>query len=168
MKNRTLITLLFILTFQQVGYGQFEGDSLKLSNQIQAKNAIFVEVLGTGGLYSINYERVVSDNLTFRSGISYLDSDGFIIGKLLTIPVSSSYLIPTDKDSHIEMGVGNTFILNEGKFSDAIGPILGLREQDLFNGGAYARIVFTPFIIFTEKEVEIAPIWGGISFGTSF
>ncbi|MCP9290675.1 hypothetical protein [Gracilimonas sediminicola] len=162
------IALTTLLIFQYgIVFGQLESDSSKSYNNTQAKHAIFFEILGSGGLYSINYERVIGENRTLRGGISYVNGDGFIFGHMLTIPLSTSYLFPTDKDSHIELGVGNTFILNEGTFSNAIGPIFGVREQDLFNGGAYARISFTP-VLLIGKEVEMAPVWAGISFGKSF
>ncbi|MGN8226249.1 hypothetical protein [Gracilimonas sp. BCB1] len=167
MMKKILLTSVIFLYLTQIGYSQLGVDSLETKDKVQAKNAIFFEIAGSGGLYSINYERVIAENRTLRGGISYVNGDGFIFGHMLTIPVSTSYLFPTDKDSHIELGVGNTFILNEGEFSNAIGPIFGLREQDLLTGGAYARITFTP-VLLIGREVEMVPVWAGISFGKSF
>ncbi|WP_421773952.1 hypothetical protein [Gracilimonas sp.] len=162
------IALIFLLLLQSgVIFAQVETDSVKSFNNPRAKHAIFFEIAGSGGLYSINYERVIGENRTLRGGISYVNGDGFILGQMLTLPLSTSYLLPTDKDSHIELGAGNTFIISDGEFTNAIGPIFGIREQDLFKGGAYVRISFTP-VLLLGKEVSIVPIWGGISFGKSF
>ena len=161
------LMLVFMLILPQLVAGQITGDSLESTTNAKAKHAIFFEIAGSGGLYSINYERVVGENRTLRGGISYVNGDGFILGKMLTLPLSTSYLLPTDKDSHIELGVGNTLIISDGEFANTIGPIFGIREQDLFKGGAYARISFTPALLL-GKEVRIVSIWGGVSFGKSF
>lgn len=167
MMKKMLLISLFILFLQQVGYGQFEKDSVDSSNSIQAKNAVFFELFGSGGIYSFNYERVFENKLLLRGGISYIHDDGFLIGERISIPVTSGYLIAIDEDSHIELGVGNTFAFEDGNLLYGLGPLAGFREQDLMEGGGYFRITASPLFDVFGKDIFLGFL-GGISFGASF
>lgn len=142
-------------------------DTLKT---VKAKNAVFFELLGSGGLYSINYERVSEDKISLRTGISLLPEINLgsagQIGPGFTIPVSSSNLISTDKDSHIELGIGGTFILSDMKKGYWISPIICFREQNLIKGGGFARLSFTPLIRFDDEKTIFFS--GGVSMGKNF
>ncbi|WP_350213905.1 hypothetical protein [Gracilimonas sp.] len=164
--KKILLTSLIFLYLSQIGYSQLKVDSLEPENKILAKNAVFFEFLGSAGIYSFNYERVFENKLSLRAGLSYLPDDGFLVGHRVSIPVTSSYLISTDKDSHIELGLGSTFAFDSDLIF-GLGPLAGFREQDLIEGGGYFRITLTPVFAVTDRD-EFLSFLGGISFGASF
>jgi hypothetical protein len=41
-----------------------------------AKNAIYIEGLGNGVIYSLNYERNVGNNISIRVGVGYFGASG--------------------------------------------------------------------------------------------
>jgi hypothetical protein len=62
-----------------------------------ARNAVFFELLGNGGLYSFNYERMVTDSLALRLGYASWSSpllfEGTPPDRYTTVPVTVSYLL---------------------------------------------------------------------------
>ncbi len=64
-------------------------DSLRV---LGARNAVFIELLGSGFFYSFNYERVFLEGFTVRAGAGYTGNDGWF-SEIWTLPVSTSYLI---------------------------------------------------------------------------
>lgn len=82
-----------------------------------AANSVFLEGLGAGLFYSINYERRVIDDLGIRAGFSYLSLSGSVAAggqtatasaSYLTIPVTASYLGIRGRRSGLELGGGMT------------------------------------------------------------
>lgn len=138
---------------------------------VKAKNAVFIELLGSGGLYSINYERVSDDMISLRVGISPLpEIDLGLAGQIgpgFTIPVSTSFLLSTDKDSHFEFGIGGAFYYSNREIGYWITPIIGFREQNLIKGGGFARVSFTP-LIGIDNENKTFLLSFGVSMGKSF
>ena len=68
----------------------------------QGKNTVYMEALGVGFLYSLNYERNINDNITVRVGYSYipLDQEFNIDSRTIdekatitSIPIMANYLI---------------------------------------------------------------------------
>lgn len=74
------------------------------SSSVNAKNTIYFEMLGHGGLYSFNYERIFDSKFILRGGLSYLNDD-FLSFNYISIPLSVSKLLPTDRDSFFEIGM---------------------------------------------------------------
>lgn len=162
---KKLLILLIVLSTSTFCLAQT--DSLKT---VKAKNTVFIELLGSGGLYSVNYERVSEDQITIRVGISPLpEIDVGLAGQIgpgFTIPISTSFLHSTDKDSHFEFGIGGTFFLSNNKTGYWVSPIIGFREQNLIKGGGFARVSFTPLIGFDDEKTILFSF--GISMGKSF
>lgn len=132
------------------------------------KYAIYLELGGSGGFYSLNVERVFNGRFTIRGGYTYLSScsDGFVELPKPIVPLSTSMLFDfRNNSSFAEIGIGGTFIGNNGKMAVVVMPILGIREQDMSKRGAMGRISFTPFYLPNEKKLHL---WGGVSVGYGF
>jgi hypothetical protein len=83
-----------------------KGNLLAQSDSLTAKNTIFVEVLGNGGLYSINFDRILAQKknikVTARIGASFVpntESNG-----KWSLPVEFNFLC--GKKNHWEFGIG--------------------------------------------------------------
>jgi hypothetical protein len=140
-----------------------------------AKNSIYLELLGNGGLYSINYDRMFSENVGARVGLSYLSEFDIIFAKiedLFIAPVTINYLVG-ERNSKLELGAGIVFI--SVKNSDIFGftkaehnsairgtATFGYRYQPK-DGGFVFRAGFTP--VFGSQGFYPS---GGISFGFCF
>jgi hypothetical protein len=136
--------------------------------EIPRRNAVFVEGLGSGGLYSLNYERTVGA-VGLRGGLSYA-----IIGSrqsLFGAPVTAVYLLGKNQ-VRVEMGAGVTL------FHGTDGPtswwtygataILGLRYTS--PSGVLFRLTFTPVFVRADRSggtFAVGP-WGGASAGYAF
>ncbi len=132
----------------------------------EVRKAVYFEILGPGGLYSINYEQRVKDHSILRAGFSYLNiKDGFISVEGYTIPISKSWLKPMDEDSFIEIGFFATFSDFDNTKDLWIGPSLGFREQKLNKKAGVVKLFFSP--LYSIRANVIAPS-GGLSFGYSF
>jgi hypothetical protein len=66
------ISLLFLLIITHSSFAQT--DSLQVKEKNCAKNTLFAELLGNGGLFSLNYDRIIKEKknhkLSIRGGIS--------------------------------------------------------------------------------------------------
>jgi len=166
MKHLYVFTILILLSSSQ--------SSAQYSNTSPVKNQVYLELGGSGLTYSINYERLVSENFALRGGIGITPGLLFIDGTLFTIPVSGSYLIGGDF-SKLELGLGATYItstdieffdLPAGSFSAvAIDGIIGYRGGSP-QGGFVFRIAFNPMYS-SEFNPNFIP-YGLISFGYGF
>ncbi|MGE3669493.1 MAG: hypothetical protein AB7K71_07525, partial [Polyangiaceae bacterium] len=47
-------------------------DEAEAPSTRSAKNSLYIELLGNGGLYSLNYERNLTDDVAARVGFSYI------------------------------------------------------------------------------------------------
>jgi hypothetical protein len=153
-------------------------DSSLIDYSIMAKNTVYVEAAGNGGIYSVNYDRLVTRNISVRAGVSYyktrfLDASSIYTSIYsITIPLSASYLFNfAGTPSNIELGIGSTIfittILDEGidnvsganvslsrtGYSAMCIPIIGYRLQPQL-GGFNFRAIITPFIPITKSTVE--------------
>lgn len=142
-----------------------------------AGNTIYAELLGPGLLYSLNYDRMLTESLSGRVGFSVFSVDAETsdpgqskkVG-VTTIPATLNYLI--GKGSHkLELSGGLVFITASRKFngvskiesSGALGTAgLGYRYHPV-NGGFNFRLGFSPFF---DKDVFVP--WAGMSLGYSF
>jgi hypothetical protein len=166
-RNLILFVLCFLVSLS-------EGKSQEI---ILSKNSIFFELLGNGGLYSINYERSLNTNLYGRIGFSTFLSVDFLGGgepggRITTIPVMVTYF-SGKKKSHFEIGGGMLFGKdnneNPGTIID-LTAFIGYRYQAPGKGILF-RIGFTPFLSLDNKANypdKGLLISGGISLGYHF
>jgi hypothetical protein len=167
-KNKfLLVTLWFLILLTNI----------KAQEVILSKNAVFFEILGNGGLYSINYERCLSENLIGRIGFSsFLSVDvigGETGGRITTIPILITYF-SGKKKSHFEIGGGMLFGKdNEDQVAGTIIDLtsfIGYRYQAPGKGILF-RIGLTPFLSldnkanYPDKGLSLS---GGISLGYHF
>ncbi|MFQ5652595.1 MAG: hypothetical protein ACE5IY_21895 [bacterium] len=137
------------------------------------RNSVYIELLGNGLLYSINYDRMFSESVGGRIGIMYFGAaevDGDEDVNLTVVPVMANYLV--GKGTHrLELGLGALLVFAARDFDEKGGAVdeqgvagtatVGYRFQPL-NGGFLFRAGVTP--IFSDK----VSLWGGLSLGYGF
>jgi hypothetical protein len=142
--------LLFALSFNCFGQGY--------------RNTFFAEILGSGYLYSINYEREFKNQFVGRIGFSTFESDfvvPFTLGKFFG-----------KKSHHFEISAGFDFVnyhsSDEGRDNGiALTGFLGYRFQKPDNRFQF-RAGFTPIYVPNDVlGIQFIPS-GGISFGYRF
>ena len=142
-----------------------------------AKNAVFLELGGNAGIYSINYERFVTDDVSLRAGVGYVaastDSAAF---SLLSVPLLGNYYLG-GKHHKLQLGVGLTIMAVSGELktfggtssASAIVPaptaVVGYRYIPSDGGFAFFAGL-TPFIV-PGGDLPVLP-WAGLSFGAAF
>jgi hypothetical protein len=137
-----------------------------------APSAVYVELLGNGLLYSINYDHRIAPKLAARVGFMGLGgvSDS-ASASVFAAPVMVSYLFG-EGNSHFEVGAGvmlaagaidEVDTVEDESFSSAVGTAtVGYRYQRP-QGGFVFRTGLTPFF----DHRGFAPSFG-ISFGYGF
>lgn len=97
--------------------------AVPLEDEHPAPNTIFVEGLGAGLFYSVNYERLLFDQLGIRVGLSYM-SYGSSVGtdvssnvSYFTVPLTAEYLGLRAGSHVLEIGAGATMIFSDGAAS---------------------------------------------------
>lgn len=96
-----------------------------VDTRIRASNSIFVEGLGAGLFYSLNYERLVLPDLGVRVGFSYLSlsaeaSSSSSDVSYLAVPITVNYLGIGSQRSIFELGGGITFTYVTGSSTAGI------------------------------------------------
>lgn len=157
MKSISFIAL--FLFFHMLLYGQLE---------FPRKNSVFMEIAGSGGLGSLNYERAFlrksHSEFTFRAGLSFAPIDKNN-GTTLIFPIMVNSLI--GKSSHkFELGLGQGIsITTKGKLFALSTLALGYRYQSI-NSKWFYRLTYTPLISYiVDFQIQH---WGGLSIGYSF
>jgi hypothetical protein len=141
------------------------------SQRSQSSNAVYIEVLGPGVFYSVNYERCFSEMTTVRIGLSTWEKADF---SFVGIPLLVNYLVG-QYNSKLELGIGieyvnidvdigsDNFLLISGTGSYVMGVgSIGYRYQPL-DGGMHFRFVLNPMLIMGEMRIT-----AGMSIGVSF
>jgi hypothetical protein len=146
------------------------------------RNAAYVELLGNGGLYSVNYERAVRV-VKLRIGIASWTAGDLFGGDLdtnmFTVPLTV-HVVTGGGDNHLEMGAGvlvgrqtrqSRFVGGRSTSFASLVGVLGYRHQRA-EGRFVFRAGFTPFIGFGQED-DAYPDRGflpsvGISFGAAF
>jgi hypothetical protein len=142
-----------------------------------ARNAVYFELLGNGGLFSFNFERMLTDHVAVRAGYARwnLDSAPLDTGQYQTVPMTVSYLCGGG-ERKLELGGGVT--IGKGQSSDSsdnfsfssLTAILGYRSQPAA-GGYLFRAGLTPFYTLNDGETypgEGFTFSAGVSFGYRF
>jgi hypothetical protein len=146
-----------------------------------ASNVVFAEALGSGLLYSVNYERMIDAwNIGLRGGVSYFTYAVSSYGAsgnltLVTFPMVASYYLGW-RSHHLQLGLGAT-ILYTGVATDSQGTkfdgeragagvaatgVVGYRFVPR-DGGVSFGLGFTPLV----RTSRFLP-WGGANVGYAF
>jgi len=160
------ILLGWLILFQCNAAGQTLATNFK-------QNQLYLELGGNGLIYSINYERLLSENFTLRGGFGITPGLIFVEGTFIHIPVTASYLIGS-KTSKLELGLGATYFA--GKDTEIFGLDAGDQFLVFLTGiigyrytspaGFVFRVLFTP-IYNSEEDPYFYPSFG-LSFGFAF
>lgn len=158
MKN--IIVLILLILFATPIFGQESQES----STSKRSNVLFGEVGGSGLLFSINYERLLGNNLGARIGAGSAGLMG------LTIPVLLNYYIGREKKLELGLGLIYTdyFSDNGGKYiSNGKYLITGTIAHKFQSeeSGIVFRFAFTP--VFNPFKGKFLP-YGGISAGYAF
>jgi hypothetical protein len=154
----------------------------------EAKNAIYLDLLGPGLLYSINYDREIVDDVSVRIGFSYMSygvsaSSGTASASAnfsyLSIPITASYLGIGSENNMLELGGGGMImnfkgdgLLKSDEGSGRVGGstttfamtgIAGYRHQPS-DGGFVFRVGASPVVTFGYGVIP----WGYLSLGAAF
>jgi len=159
------------------GVGMFLGDTSNAQNDSLsiAKNTVFVELFGNGGIYSINYDRMlVKKNkikISGRIGFSLLP----VYNNIFTYPLELSAFY--GKKHNVEIGIGYTPVFNlynENIFKiydmySYAGARLGYRFQKE-NDGFFlkAGFMYVMELYDNYRDYDDFPYWFGVGFGRTF
>lgn len=174
--KRLLLFLFAVFFFTFTSFAQsYDSDK-------EAKNSVYLDIMGTGGWYSLNYERIVYTNnnlgLGVSSGVSVMHFKDFDLqfNPDFSIPLSLNAFY--GKKHHLEVGVGSTFAsvvrADEDYFAKRylnvnLTMTLGYRYQKP-GGGFMFRAAYTPIIPVYRQITENGSFknWFSLSFGYSF
>ena len=152
-----------------------------LSQSRDSHNAIYVEAFGAGILYSVNYERFVSKDFTFRIGFSLFPTNsnsGKDQSSLIFVPLIANFLLG-EGNSKLEIGAGITYLVDNAESSGDISQAstttqsssgvvfvgsIGYRYQPS-DGGLHFRLVATPLL---SPYTGWFKLWFGSSIGFCF
>jgi len=163
------LLILFVIVF--ISYGSIQAQVAERTRS----QGIFVEVLGNGFIYSVNYDTRFSqgfDGWGGRAGIGYIAIDDV---RFTAMPFLVNYLFGKEKH-FFEVGVGTTFLV-ASESNGTYGPVgdrergtgfigamsLGYRMEPT-DGGFMFRAGLTP--IFSSSTFW--PLWPQVSFGYAF
>jgi hypothetical protein len=142
LRSRILSCLVVLVLAPNFAAAQNAGDTATL-------NAVYLELLGNGGLYSVNYDRKVGDQLSLRAGVARWTSIELFGGSstFTTVPLLTNLLI--GRGSHrLEVGAG--VMIGSERIQEAqrtsllnLTSTIGYRFQPLTRG-AFLRISLVP------------------------
>jgi hypothetical protein len=160
-----------------------------------AANSIYAEGLGAGLAYSINYERMVLDDLGVRAGMSYLSmtasassgtASSSASASFLSFPITASYIGVRRGKHSLELGGGVTLTRSSGSGSSfgmtasgsgmsGIGTaMIGYRIHPVDHAGFQFRVGLMALagkglgLDTTDPSAFGVLPWGYISMGASF
>ncbi len=159
MKKVSILLLLIILGSRTVKAQEFK-------TAPPVRNEVFLEILGNGFFYSLNYEHFFKDHFSWRVGAMYLggtgknDVEDQVRFDLLIVPVMLNYVLGSGSH-HIEFGAGPTLVYLSVKV-DVLDGIDGFafggtaRLGYLYRppeGGLSFRLAYTPILsdVFTHS-----------------
>jgi hypothetical protein len=173
------VTLIIVLTMS------FLSPEAVAQTVTNAPNSIYVEFGGNALLYSLNYDRLLSESISGRVGIMYYSEAGTSTSSafsLTIIPVIVNYLIGSGR-SKLELGAGIDIlslsalpIEQEPKLAGFVfiksgfvwTAVVAYRYHPL-DSGLNFRIGFTPSIGWAATGADINTLpWLGLSVGYSF
>lgn len=145
-----------------------------------APNGVYIELLGPGLLYSLNYERIIGDKVSLRLGVSGWggSSNDGISTLAVAVPMTISYVGIRDRQHGFEVGGGGS-VLYGGSASGgvSVGSIAGTGGlATLFGGyrlhpvdkmGFQLRVGLGIQAMFINNQSLIYP-WPYLSLGAGF
>ena len=151
-----------------------------LSTRFENKNSIQLEAGGPGGLYSINYERILINKdfwkFATQAGFTYIPSPQ-VIG-LIILPVGvNAFGTKGNGNNHLDIGLGMSFVFEKYKYYDIydghfegwiIDKYYYLRFGYRFQKPK-GRFVFRVNLIpVAEIDFSDLYLWGAVSGGYAF
>lgn len=149
------------------------------------RNSVFLEAGGNGVIYSLNYDRFLTDSFGGRIGLMYASAprvSGYT--SMTIVPVIAEYFVGSGSNK-LELGAGAGFFSSRRYKTDFAqgGPyeylsnhsstlwtlVAGYRSEPI-DGGFLFRAVITPSFGWAralESTCDFLP-WGGISVGYAF
>ena len=170
MKTRrhTALLLLLVLPVAHAARSQSHEEEYPLTS----RHALYLELGGQGGLYSVNYDFRVLKALSLRAGFTkWVFPAIVVVADVTAVPVMINTLIG-GRRANLELGIG--FLAGTASGTDIFfgstssnsflvaTATIGYRHQSV-DGGFVFRVAFTPIL----SEGAVYP-GGGISFGHSF
>lgn len=174
-----LLGLAFTSTaFAENSPAQLEASSASFDSELSHPNGLSLELLGRGGFYSVDYDRMISNSVALGVGFSYLSlnvydfsSDNLFVSGFILPLYANFYFSP--EPNHIFLTAGMDVILAYGRFSDSkvtnegtgggvIGT-LGAGYEYRGRGGFLLRL--TPYLVLAASRVYPS---AGVSFGGTF
>lgn len=149
--------------------------NLTLAQNETKREAVFLEVFGSGIFYSFNYDRRIMDRpngLGIKAGLGYTAIDGV---RITTLPIAGNLLIGK-KRSFFELGAGATFLLVSQTSNVNVPQGSSIRPPDavLFNlilgyrrvaeSGFLLRAGITPYLNSDPVAVFVPQISIGYAF----
>lgn len=175
--SRRLCSALLFFFCSSAGLAQ---NTDSTATRFKARNSVYLEVAGTAVVYSLNYDRILSDRKKWKFGgrvgfalLNFSLYDSRVVGEFYTLKA-----LKNRQDRYLEFGLGALYraprlIYEIPRTTDtptiALIPRVGLRWQPLASG-TIVRVGATPtFIIDIEKSyaVRVTP-WAGFAIGRSF
>jgi hypothetical protein len=165
-------------------------ESSPAAKEREAKNAIYLDLLGPGLLYSINYDRMLTDEFSARIGFSYFgvgasasDASGNTTASASfsywAVPLTVSYLGIGSDTNMLELGGGASILNFSGSGliesdDEEVGAgasvttvsataMVGYRRQPA-DGGFVFRVGLSPVMTFGAGFLP----WGYLSLGAAF
>jgi hypothetical protein len=167
----------------------------KDSGNHPAPNSIYLEGLGAGLAYSLNYERLVVDDVGVRVGFSYMSfsagassPNGSVSSSasFVTVPITASYIGLRSRKSSLELGGGMSLNYASGSASglgasasgSGLAPLgvamVGYRLHPVDGAGFQFRVGLMALVGnglgFSNPDptkIGVLP-WGYLSLGASF
>jgi hypothetical protein len=171
MRRKALLFMITLLAGGNLGLAQVDAP--------HAANAVYLELFGNGGLYSLNYEHIVADHLALRVGYASW-SGNMLFGpsaetRFEGVPVSASYLFGSNSERLLEIGGGVTFGHHENSGGDnsfrSLTAVVMYRNQPVGRGYLF-RVGVTPFYSLDSGEGAYPDpgftMSAGVSFGYRF
>lgn len=175
-----ILRLLLVLLFGGPANAQTAGDDQHRRNQ-----GVFVELFGSGGFYSINYDRLMTGHLGFRVGFGIFDglwSSPRI--NFIGVPVLLNYLVRLNDSHCLELGMGVTLMqwsmiseTSDDDFLMAEEIVVAYRYHPK-GKRFFLRVAAIPFRTVNELDEFDGPgygrrssslgLWGGLSLGFAF
>jgi hypothetical protein len=127
-------------------------------------------------MYTINYERMLNDNLSFRIGYTSWEFSLFGSGFFTGVPFICNYLSGSG-DNKLELGIGLEFVkasiknffglVDEASASFVLGTCLLYYRYQPRDGGFHFRVGLNPLLVSVKGQSKI--IFGvGASVGYCF
>ena len=158
-RHKQIILIIYLTLISTITFGQSE---------INKRKSVYLEIAGSGGLGSINYEKLFYKKniteFTWRAGLSFAPIDKNN-GTAIVFPLTVNSII--GKHAHkLEFGLGQGItITTKAQFFALTTAILGYRYQPETKKWFF-RITYTPLISYlVDFQVQQ---WGGISIGYTF